>query len=217
MLTRRRLLPDPVTTRPPTDAVLQWSTSAGTREPSHTSTIQERSRQHLVFNFAGMCAWPLVLGIFGRPGDGKSFQVRAHLERRGALAVSINAADLESDRAGQPGKLVLAQYADAGHRTSEGDTRCPHSGRFRHDRGRMGKKYKHCQPPASACSTDAPRRLAHAGGPIGRCVGFPSSSLATTSQRCTRPCDGRGGCAPSSGGLLNPNVKRSWSESWLPY
>ena len=76
--------------------------------------------QHLVFNFAGMCAWPLVLGIFGRPGDGKSFQVRTHLERRGALAVSINAADLESDRAGQPGKLVLAQYADAGHRTSEG-------------------------------------------------------------------------------------------------
>ena len=76
--------------------------------------------QHLVFNFAGIGAWPLVLGIFGRPGDGKSFQVRTHIERRGALAVSINAADLESDRAGQPGKLVLAKYEDAGHRTSEG-------------------------------------------------------------------------------------------------
>ncbi len=76
--------------------------------------------QHLVFNFAGISAWPLVLGIFGRPGDGKSFQVRTHIERRGALAVSINAADLESDRAGQPGKLVLAKYEDAGHRTSEG-------------------------------------------------------------------------------------------------
>ena len=76
--------------------------------------------QHLVFNFAGISAWPLVLGVFGRPGDGKSFQIRTHLERRGALAVSINAADLESDRAGQPGKLVLARYEDAGHRTSEG-------------------------------------------------------------------------------------------------
>ena len=76
--------------------------------------------QHLVFNFAGMRAWPLILGVFGRPGDGKSFQVRTHIERRGALAVSINAADLESDRAGQPGKLVLAKYEDAGHRTSEG-------------------------------------------------------------------------------------------------
>ena len=61
-----------------------------------------------------------VLGVFGRPGDGKSFQVRTHIERRGVLAVSINAADLESDRAGQPGKLVLAKYEDAGHRTSEG-------------------------------------------------------------------------------------------------
>lgn len=36
------------------------------------------------------------------------------------LGVSINAADLESDRAGQPGKLVLAMYEDAGHRISEG-------------------------------------------------------------------------------------------------
>ena len=36
------------------------------------------------------------------------------------LAVSVNAADLESDRAGQPGKLILASYEDAGHRTSEG-------------------------------------------------------------------------------------------------
>ena len=76
--------------------------------------------QHLVFNFVDMNAWPLVLGVFGRPGDGKSFQVRTHIERRGVLAVSINAADLESDLAGQPGKLVLAKYEDAGHRTSEG-------------------------------------------------------------------------------------------------
>ena len=82
--------------------------------------FQNEIDQHLVFNFAGIDAWPLVLGVFGRPGDGKSFQIRSHIERRGALAVSINAADLESDRAGQPGKLVLAKYEDAGHRTSEG-------------------------------------------------------------------------------------------------
>ena len=76
--------------------------------------------QHLVFNFAGVEAWPLVLGVFGRPGDGKSFQIRTHLTRQGVSCVSINAADLESDRAGQPGKLVLAKYEDTGHRTSEG-------------------------------------------------------------------------------------------------
>jgi SpoVK/Ycf46/Vps4 family AAA+-type ATPase len=82
--------------------------------------FQHELDQHLVFNFVGTGSWPLVLGVFGRPGDGKSFQVRTHLERRGVLVVSINAADLESDRAGQPGKLVLARYEDAGHRTSEG-------------------------------------------------------------------------------------------------
>ncbi len=76
--------------------------------------------QHLVFNLAGFDEWPLVLGVFGRPGDGKSFQIRAHLARRGVLPVSINAADLESDRAGTPGKLVLDTYINAGHRMDEG-------------------------------------------------------------------------------------------------
>lgn len=76
--------------------------------------------QHLVFNLAGLDEWPLVLGVFGRPGDGKSFQIRAHLARRGVLPVSINAADLESDRAGTPGKLVLDTYINAGHRIDEG-------------------------------------------------------------------------------------------------
>lgn len=76
--------------------------------------------KHLAFNHAGVPAWPLVLGIFGRPGDGKTYQLRTHLDRRSVMAISINAADLESDRAGQPGKMVLAMYEDAGHRTSEG-------------------------------------------------------------------------------------------------
>jgi SpoVK/Ycf46/Vps4 family AAA+-type ATPase len=75
--------------------------------------------QHLVFNFAAVRAWPLVLGIFGRPGDGKSFQLRAQLDRRRVSVVSINAADLESDRAGAPGKLVLEMYESAGHRADE--------------------------------------------------------------------------------------------------
>lgn len=75
--------------------------------------------EHLVFNLLGIERWPLILGVFGRPGDGKSFQIRTHLERRGVLPISINAADLESDRAGTPGKLVLGMYKDAGDRIDE--------------------------------------------------------------------------------------------------
>jgi hypothetical protein len=74
-----------------------------------------------VFNFTDVAAWPLVLGVFGRPGDGKSFQLRTHLRRRGVTPVSINAADLESERAGVPGKLVLDVYLDAGHRIDESE------------------------------------------------------------------------------------------------
>jgi SpoVK/Ycf46/Vps4 family AAA+-type ATPase len=76
--------------------------------------------EHLVLNMADVEDWPLILGIFGRPGDGKSFQARTHLADRGVRAVSINAADLESDRAGQPGKMVLAAYREAGERTEAG-------------------------------------------------------------------------------------------------
>ena len=76
--------------------------------------------EHLVLNMVGVEDWPLILGIFGRPGDGKSFQARAHLGDRGVRVVSINAAGLESDRAGQPGKMVLAAYREAGERTESG-------------------------------------------------------------------------------------------------
>lgn len=96
------------------------SASAASREPAIPDRFAHAVDQHLVFNFAGVDSWPLVLGIFGRPGDGKSFQLRRHLERGGVLPISINAADLESDRAGTPGKLVLDTYENAGHRIDEG-------------------------------------------------------------------------------------------------
>jgi hypothetical protein len=87
--------------------------------PVIPARFERALNQHLVFNYDAIANWPLILGVFGRPGDGKSFQIRAHLERRGVLPVSINAADLESDRAGVPGKLVLEMYENAGHRIEE--------------------------------------------------------------------------------------------------
>jgi hypothetical protein len=90
--------------------------------PTHPVIPERFTRavdEHLVFNLLAVEHWPLIMGVFGRPGDGKSFQIRTHLERRGVLPVSINAADLESDRAGTPGKLVLGMYKDAGDRIDE--------------------------------------------------------------------------------------------------
>lgn len=107
---------------PPSDHRMNRSTSelALLESPYIPPRFADALDQHLVFNFAGLDEWPLVLGVFGRPGDGKSFQIRTHLARRGVRPVSINAADLESDRAGTPGKLVLDTYIDAGHRIEEG-------------------------------------------------------------------------------------------------
>lgn len=91
-----------------------------TRPPYIPERFLHEIDQHLVMNYVGLTDWPLVLGIFGRPGDGKSFQTRAHLRQRQVEVMSINAADLESDRAGQPGKMVLARYAEAGERSAAG-------------------------------------------------------------------------------------------------
>ncbi len=91
-----------------------------TRPPFIPERFRREIDQHLVMNYVGITEWPLVLGIFGRPGDGKSFQARVHLSERHVEVISINAADLESDRAGQPGKMVLARYAEAGERSSSG-------------------------------------------------------------------------------------------------
>ncbi len=82
--------------------------------------FRQELNQHLVLNHLGQKTWPLVLGIFGPPGDGKSFQARHHLDGVGVHVERVNAAELESDRAGQPAKLVLEGYRAAGDRTLDG-------------------------------------------------------------------------------------------------
>ncbi|MGW1012644.1 AAA family ATPase [Streptomyces termitum] len=73
-------------------------------------------REHLVLNYVNLAEHPLILGIFGHPGEGKTFQLRTLLTGLGVEIFSINAADLESDRAGAPGKLLVERYVSAAHR-----------------------------------------------------------------------------------------------------
>jgi hypothetical protein len=68
---------------------------------------------HLVSCYGEVPHWPVLLGIFGRPGDGKSVQIDAALQQCNVEIIRVNAADLESGLAGEPGKYVARTYATA--------------------------------------------------------------------------------------------------------
>lgn len=68
---------------------------------------------HLVTNYLDIPVRPIILGIFGRTGDGKSAQLMTALERCQVESYRINASDLESGLAGEPGKLVARTYGVA--------------------------------------------------------------------------------------------------------
>jgi SpoVK/Ycf46/Vps4 family AAA+-type ATPase len=86
--------------------------------PSRFST---EVHQHLILNYAGLEGQPLILGIFGQPGEGKTFQLRSLLSDAAVGQFSVSAADLESDRAGQPGKLVITEYVKAARSIESGN------------------------------------------------------------------------------------------------
>ncbi len=56
---------------------------------------------------------PLILGIHGRKGEGKSFQCELVFERMGVEAIHITAGELESPDAGDPGRLIRLRYREA--------------------------------------------------------------------------------------------------------
>lgn len=75
---------------------------------------------HLVSCYGNASRWPVILGIFGRPGDGKSAQLSASLERCQVEIIRLNAADLESGLAGEPGKHIARTYAAASMAVAKG-------------------------------------------------------------------------------------------------
>lgn len=61
---------------------------------------------HMLGNMLDIPHYPLILAIVGRPGMGKTYQLRNYLKEVDVSVFSISAADLESDRAGEPAKLL---------------------------------------------------------------------------------------------------------------
>ncbi|XP_043711278.1 ribulose bisphosphate carboxylase/oxygenase activase, chloroplastic-like [Telopea speciosissima] len=56
---------------------------------------------------------PLILGIWGGKGQGKSFQTELIFQAMGIEPVIMSAGELESEKAGEPGKLIRERYRTA--------------------------------------------------------------------------------------------------------
>lgn len=56
---------------------------------------------------------PLLLGVHGRKGEGKSFQCELVFEKMGIEAVHMSAGELESPDAGDPARLIRLRYREA--------------------------------------------------------------------------------------------------------
>ena len=56
---------------------------------------------------------PLLLGIHGRKGEGKTFQCELAFERMGVEVVYVSGGELESPDAGDPARLIRLRYREA--------------------------------------------------------------------------------------------------------
>ncbi|OKH37034.1 ribulose 1,5-bisphosphate carboxylase [[Phormidium ambiguum] IAM M-71] len=70
---------------------------------------------HITKNFLNLpgVRVPLILGIHGRKGEGKSFQCELVFERMGIEAIHISGGELESPDAGDPARLLRLRYREA--------------------------------------------------------------------------------------------------------
>lgn len=88
--------------------------------------IHERFRKavtlHIVRNILQLpnVSPPLMLGVHGPSGDGKTFQCERVLEGLGVTPFIISGGELESGEAGKPAELIREKYLEAGKAVCEG-------------------------------------------------------------------------------------------------
>ncbi len=82
--------------------------------------FMRRIDAHMLGNMLDIEHYPLILTIIGNPGMGKTYQLRNYLSMAGVTIFSVSAADLESDLAGKPAKLLQKKYIQASHAIFEG-------------------------------------------------------------------------------------------------
>ncbi|KAL8171637.1 hypothetical protein V2J09_023441 [Rumex salicifolius] len=84
--------------------------------PLFMVSITTASVVHIVKNYLAhliSAKVPLILGIWGGKGQGKSFQTELIFRALGVEPVIMSAGELESERAGEPGKLIRERYRTA--------------------------------------------------------------------------------------------------------
>ncbi|KAM0899710.1 hypothetical protein ACQ4PT_021109 [Festuca glaucescens] len=69
---------------------------------------------------------PLILGVWGGKGQGKTFQTELIFKAMGVEPVIMSAGELESERAGEPGRLIRDRYRTASQVVQNQVRRCIH-------------------------------------------------------------------------------------------
>jgi len=80
-----------------------------------SKSFMDKLTLHVCKNFMNLpkIKIPLILGIWGGKGQGKTFQVDLVYRKLGVSSIVMSAGELESGNAGEPAKLVRQRYREA--------------------------------------------------------------------------------------------------------
>ena len=86
-------------------------------------TFERAVTLHVVKNFMSelLSPPPLMLGIQGPPGEGKTFQCELVLQKLGVASFLISGGQLENHQAGKPAELIRGTYVRAGRQLQTRD------------------------------------------------------------------------------------------------
>ncbi|GLT43831.1 hypothetical protein SLA2020_177610 [Shorea laevis] len=95
---------------------------------------------HITKNFMALpnIKVPLILGIWGGKGQGKSFQCELVFAKMGINPIMMSAGELESGSAGEPAKLIRQRYREAADIIRKGKMCCLFINDLDAGAGRMG-------------------------------------------------------------------------------
>ncbi|PIN01435.1 26S proteasome regulatory complex, ATPase RPT4 [Handroanthus impetiginosus] len=95
---------------------------------------------HITKNFMSLpnIKIPLILGIWGGKGQGKSFQCELVFAKMGINPIVMSAGELESGNAGEPAKLIRKRYREAADIIKKGKMCCLFINDLDAGAGRMG-------------------------------------------------------------------------------